>query len=84
MMDDDEIEHGLAVLFAEVWAASLGGLGADGADLEAMLVKTGLVEWRAATETEAATMGEQLEIEPGDQILALTDAGKRVRDAGQA
>ena len=80
-MDDDSIEHGLARLFAEVWGAFIDGPSIiDGADIEAMLLTTGLVEWRRATEVEAF----KADIEAGDPILALTEDGKRVRDAGRA
>jgi hypothetical protein len=81
-MNDDEIEHGLAVLFVSVWRAFTEGMGIDQADLETMLEATGLVEWRAATALEADASDDELEA--GDSILALTDEGKRVRDAGRA
>jgi hypothetical protein len=81
-MNDDEIEHDLAVLFVGVWQAFTEGMGIDQADLETMLEATGLVEWRAATAVEAAAA--EADLEAGDSILALTDAGKRVRDAGRA
>jgi hypothetical protein len=80
-MTDDDIERGLAVLFVYVWGAFIEGVGIDQADLEGVLEKTGLAEFRAATAIEAAAMGD--EYEPGDTILALTEDGKRVRDAGQ-
>jgi len=81
-LNDDEIEHGLAVLFVGVWQAFTEGMGIDQADLETMLEATGLTEWRAATEVEAAVA--EADLEAGDNILALTEDGKRVRDAGRA
>jgi len=80
-MSDDEIEHGLAVLFYHVWLAFTEGTGIDPADLEGLLEVTGLTEWRPATEAEAAAMDADLGA--GDTILALTADGKRVRDAGR-
>lgn len=81
-MNDDEIEHGLAVLFVGVWQAFTDGMSIDQADLKTMLEDTGLVEWRAATALEVDAYGDELEA--GDNILALTEDGKRVRDAGRA
>ncbi len=81
-MNDDDIEHGLAVMFAKVWDAFVEGLGVDGADLEAWVEATGLAAWRAATIVDVTV--SNLDLEVGDQILCLTEAGKRVALAGRA
>ena len=81
-MNDDDIEHGLAVMFANVWDAFVEGLGAGGAELEVWVEATGLAAWRPAT-IEDVTVSN-LDLEVGDQILCLTDAGKRVVLAGRA
>ena len=80
-MNDDDIEHGLAVMFAKVWDAFVEGLGVDGADLEVWVEATGLAEWRPATQEDVTV--SNLDLEVGDQILCLTDAGKRVVKAGR-
>jgi hypothetical protein len=79
---DPTTETALARLFAEVWTAFLDGGSIDAFDLEKLIERTGLCEWRDATAEDVSTA--HIELDVGDPILCLTDAGKRVRDAGVA
>ena len=72
--------HGLCVLFRECWETFMDGGEIDPFDLQEMLARTGLAEWRNATEADVT---DSSEYEVGDPILCLTDAGKTVREAGR-
>jgi hypothetical protein len=75
-MDDPS----LARLFADVWDAFLGGFYPD---TEVWLERTGLVEWRPATEADIADhAGWELEV--GDALLCLTEEGKRIVREGRS
>jgi hypothetical protein len=70
-------------LFVDIWDAFLNGVGIDEAHVENLLERTGLAEYRPATEVEIANHpGWELEL--GDTILALTERGCQVvREARQ-
>jgi hypothetical protein len=69
----------LARLFADVWEAFLGGAYPD---TEVWLERTGLVEWRGATEQDIAA-DPGAEVEEGDPLLCLTEEGKRIVREGR-
>ena len=70
----------LARLFSEMWQVFLDGTDLDAFDLEKMIERTGLAEWREATEEDVKT--SHLDLEVGCPILCLTAEGQQVRDAG--
>jgi hypothetical protein len=73
-MSDDR--DGLERLFVKLWDTFLDGYGLDGAELQSLLEVSGLTEWRKATENDVAH--SNVDIEVGDQLLTLTDEGKRI------
>lgn len=60
--------------FFDAWEAFLDGYDLDGPALGEAIVKAGLGEWREATAEDVKLC--QCEIEEGDPILVLTEAGK--------
>ena len=66
----------LAGLFAALWAAFIDGTGIEAYDLEHLIEATGLAEWRDATKEDVQLSG--MDIEVGDPIMVLTEAGKRL------
>jgi hypothetical protein len=70
------VTNPLANLVAEVWSAFLDGVGIDGCCLETLIEGSGLAKWRFATEADVAA--SDLELEVGDQLLALTEEGRRI------
>ena len=71
----------LARLFAELWAAFLLGSDIDGATLQDLIERTGLVAWHDATAADVEA--SHMEIEVGDPILRLTEEGRAIYWRGQ-
>jgi hypothetical protein len=65
-----------------VWEVFLGGVGIDAWDIEKLLEGTGLAVWRPATEEEIAEYAGW-ELEPGDNMLCLTEEGRAVVREGR-
>jgi hypothetical protein len=75
-------DRGLARLFVSVWDAFMGGVGIEALDLEKLVEDTGLAVWREATEEEIAEYAGW-ELEPGDNMLFLTEEGRAVVREGR-
>lgn len=74
-------EKPLARLFAAVWDAFIEGGHLDGFEIEKLVEKTGLAEWRDATEDDVKSNAAEIEV--GDPILCLTEEGRRIVREGR-
>lgn len=63
----------LETFFASAWAYFLDGSGIPGEELGDDIANAGLAEWRLATPQEILDSDA---LQPGDDVLALTDAGR--------
>ena len=68
---------------AIMWGHFIDGCIVDGADLQDALQKSGMAETRPATATDIEGTIWEGEIEAGDQLTFLTDAGKACVKAGK-
>lgn len=65
----------LSSLFSFIWETFIEGHDLDQFDVQTILEKCELVEWREATQDDVTR--SQCEIEEGDMILCLNDDGKQ-------
>ena len=68
-----DTERRLARFFAEMWEFR-GSLGIDDLQLEDALLRSGFAHVRPATAEEA----EAFDCDVGDEIVGLTDEGRRI------
>lgn len=81
-MADLTTEQKLARFFNECWGVFIQGGSLDGMELQDVLEKSGLTEWRACTAEQAAIF--DCDMEEGDLALFLTDEGKQLIAAARA
>jgi hypothetical protein len=71
----------LARFFATAWSDFLKFGSWGGSDLQDAIEAAGLGEWREATEEDADNNNHDIEV--GDPILVLTDAGRAAIEAAR-
>lgn len=71
----------MAFMFAQIWDAFLANTEIGYFELETLIEQTGFAVWGEATREEVKESGADLEV--GDAILRLTEAGKAIIAEGR-
>lgn len=73
---EETTEQKLAWAFRQIWKVFIEGGGLDGFELQDVIEKSGLAEWRPVTAEEAAAF--DCDIEEGEPALFLNAEGQSV------